>query len=301
MDYNKVFTDFEKRYGEKCNSAYFVGKPIVFFSRPGMTVGCSVSTGGCIALSKRDDERIEVQFSDSTEFISCNRLDFEYNKDNRIINLLLKMEKYGALTGGAKMLMFYNTSLYTPFEPMFFSAIGGFCKNAPPPIEMAKHFDNFEKNMICLSSKKDHITLFDGQRVRQLPFPDSQVKIVLSYIGEKITIKNFPQDKAAEEGICALLRGDWEKFGNALNRESKWIENKNNLRSIKNLFDTAVRLGDAYGSGVLEDGGIFSVVKNSRVDAFMHNLGAEYEKHFGRCPDFYVTRAEDSGVRVPEE
>ncbi len=301
MDYNKIFTDFEKRYGKKCEEAYFVGKPIVFFSRPGMTVGCSTSIGGCIALLRRDDDRVEVQFSDSTEFLSCNRLDFEYNKEKEIIKLLLDVEKYGVEVGGAKIFMFYNTALSQPVQPMFFSALGGFCKKVPPPQEIAKHFDELEKNMICLSSKKDHITIFDGQRIRYLPFPDSQVKIVISHIGEKEVIRKFPQDTLAKDGLDALARNDWEKLGNALNREAAHIAEKNNLKKVSRLLDVVKRLDDAYGSGVLEDGGIFSVVKNSRVDAFMYDFGAEYKRYFGGCPDFYVTRAEDSGVKVSKE
>ena len=301
MDYNKIFTDFEKRYGKKCEEAYFVGKPIVFFSRPAMTAGCSVSTGGCIALLGRDDDRVEVQFSDSTEFLSCNRLDFKYNKENKIIKLLLDVEKYGVEVGGAKIFIFHNTALSSPFSPMFFSALGEFCKNVPPPEELSKHFDEFEKNMICLSSKKDHVTIFDGQRIRYLPFPDSQVKIVISHIGEGQAIRNFPQDKTAKDGLDALSRNDWEKFGNALNKEATYIADKNNLKKVSRLLGVAKRLNDAYGSGVLEDGGIFSVVKNSRVDAFMYDFGTEYKRYFGGCPDFYVTRAEDSGIKVSKE
>lgn len=301
MDYNKIFTDFEKRYGEKCEAAFFVGKPIIFFGRTGMTSGCSVSVGGCIALSRRQDERIEVQFSGNTDLVSCSRLNFKYNRQNEIINLLFEMEKYGVKTGGANIFMFYNTELESPLYPMFFSAMGSFCKNTPNPHDAAKHFDDFEKNMICLSSKKEHITVFDGQRPRYFPFPENEVKIVLSYVGEPISVKNTPEDGTANDGISALSAGDWEKFGYALDKEGKELIARNGLKRIKNLFESAKEIGDAYGSGILEDGGIFSVVKNSRIDAFMHNLGARYEKYFGGCPEFYVTRPEDSGIRVENQ
>ncbi len=298
MDYKKIFTDFEKRYGVKCEEAYFLGKPITFFSRAGLTVGTAVSVGGCLALSRRDDDRIIMQFSESDKFLSCNKFDFKYNKDKKIIKLLCDVEKYGVKVGGVRILAHYNTALSHPFESMLFSALGGFCESVPKPQELIKYFDDFENNMIALSSKKDSVSVFDGQRVRYLPFPDSDVKIVFANIGEKISITKTPQDGAVKDGIDALRSKDWEKFGKILDRETKWILEKNKLKAVKNLFDTAVRIGDAYGSGILEDGGIFSVVKNSRVDTFMHSLGLEYEKHFGARPDFYVTKAEDSGIKV---
>lgn len=301
MDYKKIFTDFEKRYGESCENAYFIGKPITFFSRQGFTVGTSVSTGGVIVLSKRDDNRVIVEFSDSDDFISCNKIEFKYHKDKEIIKYLLDAQEYGVDVGGVRILMYYNTSLDVPKLPLLFSALGDFCKNAPKACELIKHFDNFCENMLALSSRKDCVTVFDGQRVQYLKLPDSDVKIVLSNIGEKISISKIPQDSSAKDGTDALLRGDLEKFGKFLDKDTKWILENNKVRGVKKLFDAAVRLGDAYGSGILADGGIFSVVKNNRVDTFMHNLGAEYEKHFGARPDFYVTRTEDSGVSVFRE
>ncbi|MBO5060107.1 MAG: hypothetical protein J6C82_04255 [Clostridia bacterium] len=299
MNYKRICTDFEKRYGGKCEELFFTGKPVIFFSRPAMTVGCSVSVGGCVALAKRSDERLVVQFSDSDAYLSCNKLDFKYNKDKKIIDLLLQAEKYGVKVGGAAILMYYNSELSHPFRPMMLSALSGFCDNAPQPAELIKHFDGFEKNMICVSSRKDTLTIFDGQRLQYAPMPDSQVKIVLCSIKEKSLIKHRAEDGTAADAVTALHRGDIERFGALLNKETELLIKKNKLRSTEKLFKEAVGLKDAYGSGILEDGGIFSVVKNSRVDAFMHNLGTAYEKQFGARPRFYVTRTEESGTRIP--
>lgn len=299
MDYNKIFTDFEKRYGEKCQSAYFVGKPITFFARSGITIGCAVSVGGVLALSKRSDNRLIAEFSDNGDFLSCNILDFPYNKDKKIINTLLQTEKYGVKIGGARLLIYHNTSLTHPFEPLLFTSLSGFCGKVPPASELIKHFDNYEQNMLCISSKADCVTVFDGQRIRHIPFPDSELKIVLCQIEEKVTIKKFPSDNSAQDSIELLQRGNFEKFGNSLNKETKWILDHNKNKKTQQLFDTAVWLSDAYGSGILEDGGIFSIVKNSRVNTFMHNLGSEYEKHFASRPNFYVTNTQDSGISIP--
>ncbi len=299
MDYNKIFTDFKKRYGEKCQSAYFVGKPVTFFSRSGITIGCAASVGGVLALSKRNDDRLITEFSDNSDFLSCNILDFPYNKDNKTVKTLSETEKYGVKIGGARLLIYYNTGLSHPFEPLLLTSLSGFCKNVPHVSELIKHFDSYEKNMLCISSKADCVTVFDGQRIRHIPFPDSELKIVLCEIEDKVTIKKRPSDNAAQNSVELLQRGNFEEFGELLNKETKWILDHNKNKKTQQLFDTAVRLSDAYGSGILEDGGIFSIVKNSRVDTFMHNLGSEYEKHFGSRPDFYVTKAQDSGISIP--
>ena len=298
MDYKKIFTDFEKRYGVKCDNAFFVGKPLTFFSRCGITAGCALSIGGVIALSCRDDDRLIAEFSDNSDFLNCNKLDFPYNTDKTIIRILSDVEKYGVKIGGARLLIYYNTDLTHPLMPLLISSLCGFCENTPPASELIKHFSDYEKNMLCIASRADCMTVFDGQRCRHLPLPDSELKIVLCRITENISVKKYPQDGTAKGAIEALKRGDFEKLGKLLNKETDWILSHNKNRKTQQLFDTAVRLSDAYGSGILEDGGIFSLVKNNRVDTFMHNLGSEYEKHFGARPDFYVTKAVDSGIQI---
>ncbi len=299
MDYKKIFDDFEKRYGEKCSAAFFIGKPLIFFSKPALTLGCTVSTGGALAVLPRRDGRLIVQVTGSDFFLSCNACDFKNNNDKRIVRLLLRAEKYGVTTGGAMLLFCRDTELDLPAEPLLLCAMRSFCRGAEDACELIKHFDSFEENMIALSSKKDRATIFDGRSVSYAPLPDSQVKIVLCHTAFDGHIKQRADSSAAKDALGALSSGDIEKFGELLNRETEALLSKNKLKATDHLFRTARQLGDAYGSGILEDGGIFSIVKNSRVDTFMHNLGAEYEKHFGKCPDFYVTRTEDSGISIP--
>ncbi len=299
MNYKKIFTDFEKRYGEKCSAAFFVGKPLIFFSRPALTIGCSVSTGSVLSVLPRRDGRLIAQVSDSDFFLSCNTNEFKNNRDKRIVDLLMRAEKYGVSIGGAMLLFSQSTELSVPNEPLLFCAMRSFCQGAEDARELALHFDNFEENTIAVTSKKDRVTVFDGKNVQYAPLPDSQVKIVLCHTGDDEPVKHRPETVSAKDALSALSSGDIAKFGELLNRETNAVLSKNKLKRTTSLFRTALRMGDAYGSGILEDGGIFSIVKNSRVDTFMHNLGSEYQKHFGNCPDFYVTRTEDSGISIP--
>lgn len=299
MNYKKTFADFEKRYGEKCSAAFFAGKPLIFFSRPALTIGCCVSTGSALLVLPRSDGRLIAQASGSDFFLSCNTNEFKNNRDKRIVDLLLRAEKYGVSVGGAMLLFSQSTELLVPNEPLLFCAMRSFCRGAEDARELTLHFEKFQENTISVTSKKDRITVFDGKNVQYAPLPDSQVKIVLCHTGSEEPVKHRPEVVSAQSALSALSAGDIEKFGELLNRETEAVLTKNKLKQTTALFRTALKMGDAYGSGILEDGGIFSIVKNSRVDTFMHNLGSEYEKHFGSCPDFYVTRTEDSGISIP--
>ena len=95
--------------------------------------------------------------------------------------------------------------------------------------------------------------------------------------------------------IAGDITGDhalWEKASEYTN-----LLGRNCVRKrTKNLFDLAVRLKDALGLGILESGGIFAVVENKKVSAFVQNLKKEYENYYGTAPDFYITSTENSGI-----
>lgn len=296
MYFGNIFDDFKMRYGEECRRAYFCGIPLVFFAQNGVTLGCALSAGGAVALRERADDRLVAEFSDNSDYLSCAVSEFSARTDSKIIKFLTEIEKYGAHPHGAQLLVCYNTDLPRPFIPLFCGAARGLCENAPPSAELIKYFPNSEKNMLSVLSRANHLTLSDGQNLRYLPFENAKVKIVLSCISEKV---KTPPAALPKEAAETLLRGDIESFGRLLNRETDIILSRGKNRRTEQLFRTAVRLSDAYGSGIFPDGGIFSIVENRRVDAFMHNLGTEYGKYFGARPNFYVTQTADSTVEIP--
>ena len=57
----------------------------------------------------------------------------------------------------------------------------------------------------------------------------------------------------------------------------------------------ACRQREAVGNGVIDEGGIFSLVENKNVDAYIRNLSMEYRRFYGAAPDFYVTDTETCG------
>ncbi|MDD6736253.1 MAG: hypothetical protein PUE13_08100 [Clostridiales bacterium] len=297
MNFNEVYTDYKKRFGREKERAYFVGKPVVFFSCRGLTAGCCVSVGGCAALARRDDDRIIVQFSDSEKFINCSKSDLENNKDEKVCALLLKAETLGADLRGAEILLHYNSGISHPYQPLIMTAMKGFCNNVPDVRELAGSAGNYEKNMLALSGRQNCAAVMEGGQVRYLPLDDGAVKIVLCYTGDKP--KNTAQGNinTARAALEELSRGDYEKFGGLLSRYTEeLLAREKSCRRASRLHKMSVQLGDAYGSGILEDGGIYAIVKNDRVDTFMHNLSEEYRKYCGAPPEFYVTKAEDSGI-----
>lgn len=292
MEFEKVYTDFEKRYERKCGAAYFIGLPLVFLSSDDTVLGCAVSAGGYAAERDRDDERIMMQFSDNDRFLNCSIAEIKENKN--IGGIFERAEKAGKRIRGADILMRYNTKLTDTQNQMLIRLLG---KNTDI-FEFIKCFDDYEKNFVCMFSRKNHAVCRNGQEISYLPFSDSEVKIVITDIGGRSDMVTKSSREATEKCIRALNDGDYEKFGKILSEQTAKCINGG---ALKNLFFTAERLGDACGNGIC-GGRLFSVVKNSAVDTYMNNLNREYGRYFGGNPDFYVMRSEDSGIcNVPDE
>ena len=134
------------------------------------------------------------------------------------------------------------------------------------------------------------------------PLPEQYVKIVLCKTEENVPINKLitSEPQRPQDALNALSDGNIKAFGTMLTTESEMIfkRSKRVCGKTHGLFEIARAMKDAEGIGVLRDGGIFAVVKNESVDAFMHDVGAEYEKTMGKRPKFYVTKPENSGAEV---
>lgn len=294
MNYNKVSEDFEKRFGRKPEREYFIGKPITFFSCRGFSAGCCISTGGCIALSRREDERLIVHFSDNNKFINCSKSDLENNTDKKICALLIEAERYGVRIGGAEMLLHYDSEVSHPYRQLILASLGGFCTNVPPAAELCAHFENYGQNILAMCGRKDRLAVMSGGDVQYLPLPDGAVKIVLCYTDKKKYAEVHGESRIAQSALDALAGGDFEKFGAALDRYMQGVQKTN--RGMQRLHRLAMQTGDAYGSGYTGDGGLFAIVPNDRVDPYIYSLSKAYREFCGGKPEFYVTRAENSGI-----
>ncbi len=297
MNYNKIYEDFNKRFGHEKEYAYFVGKPIEFFSCRGITAGCCVSVGGTIVLSRRNDDRIIVQFSDNDDFINCSKTELENNKDKKICGFFLEAEKYGVNIGGAEILLHYTSEISHQYRQLLMSAMPSFCANVPQKRELAALFDDYGENILAAYARENTLSVIGGGDVNYLPFSDNAVKVILCYAecGGKYELTG--NAKIAETALSALSDGDYEKFGAALNRYTDGLTKKENCsRSARRLHEISMRTDGAYGSGLTSDGGIFAVADNARVDFYMRRVSEEYRKFFGSAPKFYVTRSENSGA-----
>lgn len=298
MDFEKIRTDFEKRYEMKCERTYFVGKSITLFSGNALTVSGCLSVGEAMAVARREDDRLVVEFSDADNMISFSISEMENYRDYRLVKLLTEAKKCGIKLGGANVFVFRNSQITNLLEPLFLGCMSSFCKNVPPKEKLLPRFENFGENSKVLSGKQGCITIFDGQRTANIPFLRGEYKTVIAYSGRDPVAKRSSEISFAEDGILALKRGDAEKFGCLLTRESRNIMKENKFENSRGLFESACCMSDCLGSGVVDGGGIFSFVENSKVDSFVHDVTSHYKKHFGGTPDFYITDFADSGVFV---
>jgi len=296
MDFEKIKTDFEKRYERKYEKIYFVGKSITLFSGKGKSISGCISLGEAMAVSSRSDGRITLQCSGSDDISSFNISEIESYKNHRIAPILMNAEKYGIKLGGADLFVFKNSSVTDLFEPLILGTLPAFCKNVPSKERLLPHFENFHQNFVTASGKSGCVTLFDGQRISHLPFFKGKYKMVFSWLGKEETIKKEPLTSYFDEAVLAVKRGDAERFGTLLTCNAHNIIRGNKPKKYNELFDIVCSEKDSIGNGICEDGGIFSFVENGKIDSFVHSVEAGYRKRYGGGPEFYITDFADSGI-----
>lgn len=295
MDFEKIKTDFEKRYGKACEKVYFAGQGIELFSENAKRLSGCVSLGEAMAVAKRDDGRITVQFSGTDGMIAFNVTEIKRYRDQRFARLLEMAQNCGITVSGADIFIFKNTRITDLLEPLTLGGLSAFCQNVPRKEALLPRFKNYEENIITLSGKDKCITLFDGQNIKHLNFFGGKCKVVIAYAGGDFPTLKKPEKASLEDAILALRKGDMEKFGALLDKDAERLLKDNRCDRQEEIFLAAKATKDAFGSGVMATGGVFSVVQNDKVDRFIHNVSAGYQKHFGGEPDFYVTDFVDSG------
>ena len=295
MDFEKIKKDFEKRYGKSCEKIYFTGQMIEFFYENGSALSGCLSIGEAMATAKRDDGKITVQFSGSDTASSFNVNNIDEHLKNPVGRLLKNAQDFGVKLGGADIFIFKNSRITDLMTPLFLGGITAFCEKVPRKEIFLARFENYSENMNTLSGKKGCLTLFDGQRTSHIPFFGGKCKIVITRTdGDFMKIKRTAKS-SFNDAVSALKKGDRERFGMALDKDTEKLLRENKGKVQEKIFIAAKATKDALGNGVLPTGGVFSVVENHKVDRFIQELSAWHRKHFGGVPDFYVTDFADSG------
>lgn len=298
MEFEKVSKSFKMRFGVDCEKAIFAGMSLPVMAGEGIHLCAPLSVGGYIAFSHRTDGRFTAEFDANRKHISANVSELRYHREEAMLDFLERIKIKGATLGGADVLFKYNTGIYGGYEPLLLAAHYFFCPQ-PIPVSTAKLcLSNGDEEYVSLAGKRDKLLFTDGERNIYIKFPDSIAKIVLCCINEKNTLLNMkPYD--IKRAVLSLSVGDYARFGMQVTEEyRKMLKTGNIKRSTKALFMLAVKLNDALGCGILKEGGIFAIVENKKTNAFIQNIKTEYEKYYGASPDFYVTRAENSGINA---
>lgn len=295
MDFEKIKTDFKKRYDRDCEKIYFAGMGTELFSEGANTLSGCLSLGEAMVTAKRDDGRITVQFSGSDSMASFNIEDIDRHQGKRVARLLKNAQNCGVNLSGADIFIFKNSRITDLLEPLMLGGLPAFCEKVPRKEILLPRFENYKENMITLSGKSKCATIFDGQRVTHIPFFGGKCKVVITYTGgDFLTIKKSFKSSFAD-GVLALKKGDMEKFGALLDKDTEILLKRNKWDRQEAIFSASQNTKDALGNGIMPCGGVFSLVENDKVDRFIHGLSACYLKYFGGVPDFYVTDFADSG------
>lgn len=300
MDFEKIKTDFKKRYGKSCENIYFAGKKIEMFTRDGLSVSACLTVGEAMATAKRGDGKITVQFSGTDDMVSFNVAELYENRKNEMAKLLIKAKNLGITPSGADIFIFKNTRITHLFEPLVIGSLSAFCKNVPPNGKQIPLFEDFAENVKTLSGRKGCFTIFDGQKVSYASFFGGKYKVVLSCDENVQAPEKSVRSIYAQEGILAIKKGDAKTFGTLLDKDTRKFLEACKESKTHRIYSSAFDSGEALGSGIMEDGNVFSFVENEKIDSFIRNTSSRYEKYFGGNLEFYVTDFDDSGFFVKE-
>ena len=291
MDFKKIAADFEKRFNKKCEKLFFCGMPLTILKGENLCLSAALSVGGGAAVARRRDGRFTAEFDGNKKYISKNVTDAEPHGSEPMIKFLTRVRECGAKLGGADILFEYNTEIYSEYEPLLLSAMYRFCKDMPD-IKNAVMCLSYPKRDIAAFYGLENTLLLAGEKNVYIKFSDSVAKIVICHIDVKTELPFFT-DETLINAAKILSLGDYRRFGELITTEY----GKSNLNNAaKTLFEAAREQKDALGIGIAESGGIFAIVENKKVNAFIQNLKKEYETYYGSAPDFYITRTENSGI-----
>lgn len=301
MDFEKIRTDFEKRYEKKCENIFFAGKRIDLFEKNSLSVSACLTIGEAMAVSKRDDGKITVQFSGTDDMVSFNVAELYENRKNELAELLIKAKNFGITPMGADVFIFKNTRITYLFDALILGGLSTFCGNVPKMEKLLPLFDNFSENMKTLSGKCRRFTIFDGQKVSYASFFGGKYKVVLVCDKEAHPPSKALQKPSVDEGILAIKKGDAEAFGTLLDKDSKRFLKECKKSKTHSIYSSVFSSEYALGSGIMEDGNVFSFVENEKIDCFVRNTSSGYKKYYGGNLEFYVTDFADSGFFVKED
>ena len=296
MNFEKVAKSFNMHFGRECERICFSGLGIPIMQGRDASLCASLSAGRCLALARRVDGRFTAEFDDSQKYVSANVSELIYHKGEPMLEFLENVKKCGMELGGADVLFEYSEGMFEDYEPLLLSATYFFCPKTVPPDKLKTCLSNQLVDLVSMAGRRETLLYIQGEKHFYIKFSDKIAKIVLCCINEENRLRKT--DGAALNGAALSISAeDYIRFGQSVTEEYKrLIKTGGAGRRTKTLFETAVNLGDALGCGILEKGGIFAIVENNKVNAFVQNLKKEYENYCGAAPDFYVTRTENSGI-----
>ena len=295
MDINEIRKDFSQRYEKDCEDIFFVGQPVVFFESPGKTISACLSVGECMAYCKRDDDRVTIQFSENDRKVSFNLQELFSNKNEWYAREFISLQEFGINTFGGDFFIYKNSQITKLSRPLLAGTFLNASKTRFNKEMILAKYEDFADNMASLSGRHGCFSAMDGHRISHFRF-FSNTKIVLSVVDKNFVIRKRDDSKTIDEALLSVKHGDVEKFGKLLDKGTELLIKENAVGKTALLFDSAKETNDAFGNGILKNGGIFSVVHEEKIDTFIGNLSAKYRKFYGGTPDFYVTEPWDSGV-----
>ena len=158
-----------------------------------------------------------------------------------------------------------------------------------------REFGDYSLNTLAQNGKANYLSYINGGQIEYFPLRQSGYKIVICKVSDGNGIKSDLQSGRIDIACDALRAEDYGEFGRLLTAETAEIIKKYKLGKVENLFRVIAKMEESVGCGLVDSGGIFSLVENKNVDFFVENVSREYCRYFGASPKFYITDTETSG------
>lgn len=334
MNGQKLYEDFEKRYGKEQEQIYvfqaasplpLFGAELARFQEPGIGIG--IAPPSMAAVRRRTDGLFRIQTVYSNEEAFCRRENLGVYQGNKLYKEIFALiARMGKTLGGADFLFYEREEceLFCHAAAVCALVLQTLSEKERMPGELLQNVlwndadeERNVRELISLCAKKNQAVLIRDVNPSTLPFPAEHEKIIL--ISAEMKRKpNLDCIHSIEELAEAAEHNRYAKYllreiertnaaVHALERGKDALFRTLLECSTKDFLDMAGREAKhlrilyqiaepiSCGCKVVEGAGLFCFVPNAETDTFLDRVHSAYQKKAGTSPAFYIGEMTESG------
>lgn len=334
MNGQKLYEDFEKRYGKERERIYvfqaasplpLFGAELSRFRKPALGIG--IAPPSMAAVRKRSDGLFRIQTVYSNEEAFCRRENLGTYQGNKLYKEIFSLiARMGKTLDGADFLFYEREEceLFSHAPAVCALALQKFSEREWMPGELLQNVlwndadeERNVRELISLCAKSNQAVLIRDAKPGTLPFSAEHEKIIL-IAAETKRKPDLDGIRSIEELAEAAEHSRYAKYLlrelERTNAAVRALENgKNELfrglleNGTKDFLETAGKEAKSLkilyqiaapvscGCKAVDGAGLFCFVPNAETDAFLDRVHSAYQKKAGAAPAFYIGEMIESG------